>query len=107
MYEDVKRIMEKHVGEENAITSWVIASLLGIPDNATTYRTRKILFEAAEELELPLAASGKGYYLISNDQEYNKYMKNLNSRQAGIDKRKEIVTKNYWKKTHTKAGVGI
>lgn len=103
MYEDVKRIMEKHIGEENAITSWMIASLLGIPDNATTFRTRKILFAAAEELGLPLAASAKGYYLISNDQEYYKYMKNLNSRQVGIDKRKAIVTNNYWEKTHSKS----
>lgn len=105
MYDDVKRIMEKHVGEENAITSWTIAALLGIHDNATTLRTRKILFEAAEKLDLPLAASAKGYYLIASDQEYYRYMKNLDARQAGIDKRKMIVTNNYWKKAKQKENV--
>jgi hypothetical protein len=44
---------------------------------------------------LPLAASNKGYYLISTQQEYDEYMNNLDSRSAGIEQRKKIITKNF------------
>ena len=44
---------------------------------------------------LPLAANNRGYYLINTKTEYDEYIKNLDSRIAGIEERKKIITDNY------------
>ena len=49
----------------------------------------------AEEYNIALAADTRGYYIITTDKEYEDYMYNLESRIQGINKRKNIITKNY------------
>ena len=95
MLEQIKEILLCHSGKRNPITSAEIAKALGIVEDDTHAQTRALILECAEKYELPLAAYNRGYYLISNQQEYDEYMANLDSRSAGIEERKRIITKNY------------
>lgn len=95
MLKKIKKILEKHVGKENAISAAKIAKLIGKQEDDTHARTRDILFKTAKKYKLPLAATSKGYYLIETEDEYNEYIDNLNKRIKGIKKRKKIITENY------------
>lgn len=98
MLKQIKSILLAHEGKRNAITSAEIAKTIGIIEDDTHSQTRALLLECAKKFRLPLAASNRGYYLITDDQEYNEYMRNLNSRSAGIEERKKIITENYKRK---------
>lgn len=95
MLKKIKDILLLHNGKKNPITSAEIASIIGIDEDATHARTRALIRECAQKYQLPLAASNRGYYLISSLQEYDEYMENLDSRLAGIEERKGIITKNF------------
>ncbi len=98
MHEQIRQIMEEHIGKRNAITSAEIADMLGIDEDDTHPRTRRLLLETAKMYKLPMAATTKypkGYYLIANDEEYDEYIATLDSRIDGIEERKEIITDNY------------
>lgn len=95
MLEQIREILLLHNGKKNPITSAEIAKSLGIVEDDTHAQTRALILECAEEYELPLAANNRGYYLISDQQEYEEYMANLDSRSAGIEQRKRIITKIY------------
>lgn len=95
MLKQIKDILVQHYGKTNPVTSSEIASIIGVIEDDTHAKTRALIFECAEKYGLPLAANNRGYYIISNQQEYDEYMANLDSRSAGIDARKRIITKNY------------
>ncbi|WP_024861847.1 hypothetical protein [Ruminococcus flavefaciens] len=95
MIDKIKKILEEHVGKKNAISSAKIADIIGVSEDDTHVFTRDLLLQAAETYGLPLAASNRGYYLISNDTEYEEYMTSLDKRIEGINKRKDIITQNY------------
>lgn len=95
MIEHIKEILLKHRGKKNRITASTIAKEIGVVENATYAKTRALIFECAKTYKLPLAADTKGYYLITSKKEYDDYIENLNSRIAGIEERKRIITKNY------------
>lgn len=85
MLEQIREILLLHNGKKNPITSAEIAKSLGIVEDDTHAQTRALILECAEKYELPLAANNRGYYLISDQQEYEEYMANLDSRSAGIE----------------------
>ena len=93
--EKVKNLLEHHKGEENAITAKSIAFICNLPDSNGNPNVRAIIRFIIEEYSLPIAASPKGFFLISNDEEYAKYMNNLNDRITGIEKRKTALVKSY------------
>lgn len=95
MLTKIKNLLLSHQGKRNPITSAEIAEALGINEDDTHAQTRALILECAEKFELPLAANNRGYYLITNQEEYDEYMDNLNSRSAGIEERKQIITKNF------------
>ena len=84
MLEQIKLILEEHIGKRNAITSAVIADMLEIDEDDTHAITRDLLLQAAEEYGLPLAANNRGDYLIDNETEYEEYMASLDRRIEGI-----------------------
>lgn len=100
MIEQIKNILLKHNGKKNRITASKIAETIGINENATYAKTRALILECAKTHKLPLAADTKGYYIITCKKEYDDYIKNLDSRIAGIEERKRIITKNFeeWEK---------
>lgn len=93
--EEVKNILMQHRGETNAITSGKIADKVGINEDDTHPKTRKIIREIEERDNLPVLACNKGYYIAKTKEELNKYTKNLDNRIKGIKKRKELTIKNY------------
>ena len=98
MLEQIRDILVLHEGKRNSITSSEIAKELHIIEDDTHAQTRSLIFECAKQYNLPLAASNKGYYLITDQEEYDEYMNNLDSRSAGIKERKRIITKNFKEK---------
>lgn len=100
MINQIKDILLDHLGKKNRITSAKIAEAIGIIENATYAKTRSLILTCAKTHKLPLAADTKGYYLITNQMEYDEYIANLNSRIAGIEERKRIITENFeeWNK---------
>lgn len=93
--EQIKNILMQHRGKSNAITSGEIAVMVGINEDDTHAKTRAMILEAARKYNLPLAADNTGYYLITNKEEYDDYMDNLNSRIIEINERKDLITRNY------------
>ena len=94
MFEHIIDILALHEGKRNPITSAEIAKELHIIEDDTHAQTRALILECAKQYNLPLAASNKGYYLITDQEEYNEYMNKLDSRREGIEARKRIITKN-------------
>ena len=74
MLKKLERILLKHKGKQNRITSGKIALELGISEDATHAKTRALILECAKEYKLPLAADTRGYYLITCQKEYDEYM---------------------------------
>ncbi len=95
MLEQIKLILEEHIGKRNVITSAEIADILGIDEDDTHATTRDLLLKAAEKYKLPLAANNKGYYLIENETEYEEYIASLDGRIEGINRRKDIISRNF------------
>ena len=91
----IKNIMLEHRGKANKITSREISFIIGISEDDTHATTRKLILESATQYNLPLVADSGGYYLISDEIEYDKYMNNLDKRISGIEERKKIITKNF------------
>ena len=98
MIERLKALLSEHVGKENPITSAQVASFLKIEEDDTHAKTRALIRECVQKYDLPLAAGNRGYYIITSQNEYNEYIANLDSRIAGIEERKGIVTKNFNRK---------
>lgn len=94
----IRDILNSHIGKSNKVTSSQIAEQIGIQEDATHAKTRALIIEATKKYKLPLAANNRGYFLINTKSEYNEYIENLNSRIAGIEERKKIITDNYKEK---------
>ena len=96
--EKIRDILNRHIGKTNKVTSSQIADQIGIKEDDTHAKTRALIFETAKKYKLPLAANNRGYFLINTKAEYDEYIKNLDSRIAGIEERKRIITDNYKEK---------
>lgn len=88
-------ILLTHKGAANPISAREMAAILGIDENDTFSATRDLIFRVAMQYNLPVAASQSGYYIITNENEYVSYIKQLNSRINGIEHRKAIVARNW------------
>ena len=89
--EDVREVMERHVGRGEAIFSGDVASRVGIEDEATHQRVREVLRELLKE-GMPLASNpGLGYWVIENQEELDTYVGSLERRARNIETRKNDV----------------
>lgn len=95
--QEIAEILSSHRGAGNKITSAAIARKIGIYEDDTHAQTRALIKQAAEQFELPLAGDGKGYFMITSEEELNAYIANLNSRIAGIEERKQMIIRNFRK----------
>jgi hypothetical protein len=69
-----------------------LAQLLGISDADGHPQTRQIITDVMEQKDLPLGASGDGFYVIQDESELNDYLRALDIRVIGTINRKALVT---------------
>jgi len=95
----IKEILESLKGKDKAITSKKIAEMVNIDPGPSSITIRSYITEAIRRYQLPVAAAGgsKGYYFITNAQEFKDYMKILQNRLINTYKRSIMVTKIYQK----------
>lgn len=94
-YEQIKKIILKHEGSNNPISSKAIGSMLGLPKLDGNAVVRKLTLETAERYSLPIAANSKGYFLITNLEELNTYIENLDNRIEAMLNREYLIKRNY------------
>lgn len=94
-YAPVKEILMKHIGRDNPISSKCIGELVGIHEDDTRFRTRRLIKDVSEYYGLPILSCKNGYYLASNVSELDKYNSDIDRRIIGMMKRKETVNKNF------------
>ncbi len=84
-------IFMHHIGKGNAISSNEIASRLGISDGVANPGTRALIKECIKKYQLPVAANGRGYYMIDNQLECDEYCKSLELRAEQIMQRRNDI----------------
>jgi len=85
----IQSLILRHRGKGMAVTVKNIATALAIQEDGgiTNPITRKMITEIIETSRLPIGSCSNGYFLITTEDELNDYVKNLNSRIAGIRQR--------------------
>ena len=86
--QELKTILLRHEGKEQAITSRELCLLLGLQDRAL----RLFIRDLREEL-VPILSSGEGYYLPANRDEVNQCLASMRSRLIA-----DAITRRYIKK---------
>jgi len=71
----LRKLMQDHVGRENAITQSQLADALGI--NPSTLRSE--LRRLREERQIPIGNQRDGYYIIGDREELQEYVGHINS----------------------------
>jgi biotin operon repressor len=71
----LRKLMQDHVGESNAITQAQLADALGM--NTSTLRSE--IRRLREQKELPIANKRNGYYVIRDKEELQDYVAHINS----------------------------
>ena len=89
---EIKKIIENHVGEENAISAGDITEMLGLKKEDTHAVARKYILETIKKYRIPVGATTKkGYFFINNREELEKYKKTLDNRIRNTEKRKQEI----------------
>jgi len=71
----LRKLMQDHVGRENAVTQSQLADALGI--NPSTLRSE--LRRLREERQIPIGNLRDGYYIIGDREELQEYVGHINS----------------------------
>ena len=93
--EQIKNILLKHKGRDNAIPANKIAKMLNIPDDDTVSTTRGLITKLILEDGMPIGACENGYFHIETQQELADYMAYLDQKIEQITTRKAKVVSNY------------
>jgi formylmethanofuran dehydrogenase subunit E len=80
----LRKLMQDHVGESNAITQAQLADALGM--NKSTLRSE--LRRLREERQIPIANMRNGYYLIRNKEELQEFIGHVNGE---IESRRQTI----------------
>jgi hypothetical protein len=89
--QEIKEILEEHKGKSNQISAGEIGPQIGVEEDATHVQVRGLILQTIEEFGLPVAASSRGYYLISSEKELNEYLDGIEGRIEEMKKRKRLV----------------
>jgi len=82
----IKKILEKHCGKSNQISAGAIGPQIGIDEDATHVQARGLILRTIEELNLPVAAGSRGYYLIKDKNELQEYISSIDGRIREMEK---------------------
>ena len=80
---------------ENPVTAWEIALDLGFRDDRSV---RKNMLKAMKGSNKAIGADTRGFYLIRNAHEMQRYLNSLLKRQIGITERIDTVYNAYHKR---------
>lgn len=96
IHEKIRDILLEHKGRENAVASVDIANKIGTDAGASKVKIRKEITQTIIKYKLPIASTGKGYYMLEdNEKDLKRYQKSLDNRAMKIVSRKYIVTDNF------------
>ena len=87
----IKEIMEKHKGERNFISAGKIAEMLNLKQEDTHIEPRVYIYETIKKYRMPIAGGNRGYYMITNQEELEKYINSLENRIRKIEERKQEI----------------
>lgn len=93
--EQIMNILINHKGSQNAITASKIAVLCGMSKTEGHSHVRKKILEIIDEYNLPIGSNNKGYYIISNIDEYNDYITHLDNRINEMLRREDLLKRSY------------
>lgn len=86
------RILKRHTGRDDAITSQELSTRLGDLDSLdSTPQTRKVIREVLDEYQLPVVGSPDGYFVPLRRSEYQKAQARLTQRVEGIQQRQRLL----------------
>lgn len=71
----LRKLMQDHVGESNAITQKQLALAVGMNTSSLRSEIRRL----REQKELPIANKRNGYYVIRDKEELQDYVAHINS----------------------------
>lgn len=91
--EEIKQILENHIGRGNEISAQVFENKFGNPIDKTHRKSRELIEKCADKYHIPIAGNDLGYYIISNEEELAEYKENLQSRINGIRQREAKMEK--------------
>jgi len=95
LLENIKDILSEHIGEENAIKSKEISTVLGLPLEDTQFLTRQLIKNALEKFKIPVVSSVNGYFIPKNEDELKSYNMQMQKRINGIENRRRKINANY------------
>ena len=76
--------------QSSPITVNDISDIVGINDNGSCPRTRKLILSAMKNNNVAIGSNRRGYFLLRTEKEMQSYLNELMSRQIAISKRIEI-----------------
>lgn len=76
--------------QASPITVNEISGIVGINDNGSCPRTRKLILSAMKNNNVAIGSNHKGYFLLRVEKDMQEYLNELMSRQIAISKRIEI-----------------
>lgn len=97
--DQVEELLLSHP-ESDPITSAEIGDALDLHDTEGNPDARRLIREAIDERNLPVAAGPKGYYYLSDSDALSDYLDRLDGRIAGIQERKQLVAAA-WNRRHS------
>lgn len=92
--ENIREIILKHKGKDNAIKSKTIALMIGINEDATHIGTRSLITKLIKN-GMPIGACDNGYFLLETQKEVDEYHQILNGRMYEIYERAIRVQNNF------------
>lgn len=90
----IKEILLKHKGKKHCIKSKVIATRVGVSEDATHIGTRSLITKLVKQ-GLPIGACDNGYFLMETQKEVDEYTQILNNRIEEIYDRKGRMQSNF------------
>jgi 5-formaminoimidazole-4-carboxamide-1-beta-D-ribofuranosyl 5'-monophosphate synthetase len=84
----IREEIREHRGKGNPISSRELSEQFDIDEPNSFPRTRKVIRYLVLDENMPIAAGGRGYFLIANQEELNEYVARLASRENKIEERR-------------------
>lgn len=87
----IREEIEQHCGKSNPISSRTLSEKFDIDEPNSFPKTREVIRYLVLDEDMPIAAGGKGYFLIETQEELNEYVARLASRENKIEERRIAV----------------